>query len=84
MIEKKIIDLIFKIIGCTGGFLLGLCLIPQIIKSIKTRSTKDICYAWTIIYSIGLILLIVYAVYYELWSIYAPACLELLCIIILI
>ena len=58
-------------------------IIPQIIKSIRTASTNDIAYSWTIIYALGLIMLITYGIYFELWSIYAPACLELVCIIIL-
>lgn len=76
-------DLIFKIVGCTGGFLLGICLIPQIIKAIKTHSTTDIAYTWTIIYSLGLICIIIYGIFFELWSLYIPAFLELACILIL-
>ena len=76
-------EFIYKLIGCFGGFLLGFCLIPQIIKSIKTKSTKDISYCWTIIYSLGLSLLITYSLYFNMWSIYAPAFLELFCIVLL-
>ncbi len=80
---KFTIELLFKTVGLVGGLLLGFCLIPQIIKSIRTESTNDIAYSWTIIYALGLIMLITYGIYFELWSIYAPACLELVCIIIL-
>ena len=78
------LDLIFKLIGLFGGIFLGVCLIPQVYRTIKTNSTKDISLIWQILYLIGLSLLYIYALYFNLWSLYIPSSFELLCIIILI
>ena len=77
-------DFIFKIIGLVGGIFLGICLMPQVYKTIKTNSTKDISLIWQILCLIGLSLLYVYALYFNLWSLYIPATFEITCIIILI
>jgi MtN3 and saliva related transmembrane protein len=50
------------ILGYAAGILVVLSLLPQVIKSWKTKSTGDISLARYIIYVIGLILWIVYAV----------------------
>ena len=42
------------IIGYIGGFILSLCLTPQIIKALKTNSTEDISFIWQAMYIIGL------------------------------
>ena len=73
-------DFIFKIVGLVGGIMLGICLFPQVYKTIKTESTEDISLAWQILYSIGLTLLFVYSLYFNLWSLYIPASFEILCI----
>lgn len=52
--------LIAEFFGYLAGIFTGLALIPQVWKSFKTGSTKDISLEWTIIYAIGLILYDVY------------------------
>lgn len=37
---------IFWLIGCLGSCAFALNLLPQVIKAIKTKSTKDISYAF--------------------------------------
>lgn len=49
-----------ELIGFLGGLLTMAALLPQVIKTFKTRSTKDISILWTIIYSLGLVLWMVY------------------------
>ena len=77
-------DFIFKLIGLFGGIFLGICLMPQVYRTIKTNSTKDLSLIWQFLYLIGLSLLYIYALYFNLWSLYIPGSFELLCIIILI
>jgi MtN3 and saliva related transmembrane protein len=57
-----------EIIGFTAGIFLAVSLVPQIIKSWKTRSTKDISLIWSLINLIGEILWIVYGFYLNSYS----------------
>lgn len=57
-----------EIIGFTAGIFLAVSLIPQIIKSWKTRSTKDISLIWSLINLIGETLWIVYGFYLNSYS----------------
>lgn len=51
-----------ELIGFAAGFFVASSLLPQVIKSWKTRSTKDISIAWTVINLIGQILWLIYGV----------------------
>jgi MtN3 and saliva related transmembrane protein len=51
-----------NILGYIAGILVVISLLPQAIKSWKTRSTKDISLWRYIIYTAGLILWIIYAI----------------------
>ena len=53
---------LIDILGYVAGILVVISLLPQIIKSWKTRSTADISLWRYIIYVIGLILWITYAI----------------------
>jgi len=50
------------ILGYTAGILVVISLLPQVIKSWKTKSTKDISLLRYVIYVIGLVLWVTYAV----------------------
>lgn len=50
------------LIGYLAGFIVATSLTPQVIKSWKTKSTKDISIVWTSIYLTGLVLWIIYGV----------------------
>jgi MtN3 and saliva related transmembrane protein len=50
------------VLGYTAGILVVISLLPQVIKSWKTKSTKDISLSRYIIYVIGLMLWVAYAV----------------------
>ena len=50
-----------ELVGYLGGFLIAISLLPQIIKSWKTKSVEDISLLWTVITLVGLLLYFVYA-----------------------
>lgn len=50
------------LIGYLAGSIVAISLTPQVIKSWKTKSTKDISILWTSIYLTGLILWVIYGV----------------------
>lgn len=49
-----------EIIGFSAGGLVSISLLPQVIKSWKTKSTKDIALSWTLINLSGQVLWIIY------------------------
>lgn len=53
---------LIDLLGYIAGMLVVLSLVPQVVKSWKTKSTRDISLLRYIIYIIGLILWIMYAV----------------------
>ncbi len=50
-----------EIIGYLAGFLIAISLSPQLIKTWRTKSTKDISTSWTLMLMLGLILWVIYA-----------------------
>ena len=50
-----------EIIGYLAGFLIAIALLPQLIKTFRTKSTKDISIIWTLMLMTGLLLWVVYA-----------------------
>ena len=57
-----------EIIGFVAGTLVAISVLPQVIKSWKTRSTKDVALAWSVINLAGQILWIVYGFYINSYS----------------
>ena len=53
--------MVLEFVGYLGGFLIAIALAPQLIKTWKTKSAKDLSLLWTTISLIGLILYGVYA-----------------------
>jgi MtN3 and saliva related transmembrane protein len=51
-----------EIIGYIAGFLVSVALTPQVIKTWKTKSARDISLVWSIILMTGLSLWVVYAI----------------------
>ena len=51
-----------EIIGYVAGFLVATALAPQIMKTWKSKSAKDISTLWAIVLMSGLFLCIVYAI----------------------
>ncbi len=54
--------MLIDILGYVAGILVVISLLPQVLKSWKTKSTQDISLWRYIIYVIGLVLWILYAV----------------------
>ncbi|MBU4481915.1 hypothetical protein KKC16_00465 [Patescibacteria group bacterium] len=57
-----------EIIGFLAGILVAISVFPQVIKSWKTRSTKDVALAWSVVNLAGQILWIVYGIYIGSYS----------------
>ena len=73
-----------EMIGYSGGFILSICLIPQIIKIIKTQEVENISYIWQFLYILGISLHLTYGIYYNLLPIYIPSIIELFLIFFLL
>jgi len=54
--------MVIEIIGYIATFVIAFSLTPQLVKSYKTRSTKDISVIWTFVYLFGLLLWFVYGI----------------------
>lgn len=51
-----------NILGYTAGILVVISMLPQVIKSFRTKSTKDISLSRSIIYAIGVVLWTLYGI----------------------
>jgi MtN3 and saliva related transmembrane protein len=51
-----------ELIGYVGGFILSFALLPQVIHTYRTKSTRDLSYTWQVMYITGLILYYIYLV----------------------
>tara|TARA_Y100000590_G_scaffold443622_1_gene573290 strand:+ start:887 stop:1246 length:360 start_codon:yes stop_codon:yes gene_type:complete len=74
---------IYEFFGYLGGLILTLCLVPQIMKTYKTKKADDISTVWEYLYFIGVTFYIIYAIDKDLPPVYIPAFLELIFIGIL-
>lgn len=73
-----------EFIGYLGGFLIAVALTPQLIKTWKTKSAKDLSLLWTTISLIGLILYGIYAAINSVLPLLTFAAIESVMIIVLI
>jgi MtN3 and saliva related transmembrane protein len=67
----------YELIGFLAGALIAIALIPQVIKSWKTKSTKDISIFWNSLYVAGLVLWIVYGSIIMSVPMIVSACVEI-------
>ena len=65
-----------EIIGFAAAIIMSISLTPQVIKSWKTKSTKDISFLWTLIYLLGLTLWLIYGLGINSWPLVLAAILE--------
>ena len=77
-------NLITDTVGYAGGIILGICLIPQIIKIYQTKKVDNISYIWQFLYILGISLHLYYGIYYNLLPIYIPTVIELILILIML
>ncbi len=54
-----------ELIGFIAGMFVAISLFPQVIKSWKTKSTRDVALSWSIINLIGQMLWGIYGVYID-------------------
>jgi MtN3 and saliva related transmembrane protein len=73
-----------QLIGYLGGFLIAVALTPQLVKTYKTKSAKDISLLWTFVSLLGLILYGVYAAIDRVYPLLTFATVESIMIIALI
>jgi len=76
--------MVLEIVGYLGGLLIAIALTPQLIKTFKTKSAKDLSLLWTTISLIGLILYGIYAAINSIFPLLTFAIIESIMIIILI
>ena len=69
---------IFDTIGIVGGAVYPICTIPQIIRVIKTKSSKDLELSSLILFLIATLLILVYSIYFKLFPVYIPSSLDLI------
>lgn len=74
----------WELIGYTGGFLIALALLPQLIKTFKTKSAKDLSLIWTLILLSGLLLYLIYAAKNRILPLLVFSTVEAIMVIILI
>ena len=67
-----------ELLGYMGGGLVTISLLPQVIKSFKTKSTKDISVIYTLVLMTGLTLWVVYAMLNSIVPLMVFASIELL------
>ena len=56
------VDIFFDSLGLIGGIIFTVCNIPQLIKIVKTKSSKDISLASLFLYFIGSTLILIYGI----------------------
>ncbi|KAI9219555.1 hypothetical protein BC828DRAFT_406590 [Blastocladiella britannica] len=71
-------------IGYVGGFVLALCLVPQIRQVVVTQSAADISYTWTALYLIGLSITLAYLVLVGAVAGYVSVTIEMVLLIVLV
>ena len=52
-------------LGLIAGLLTTVSSIPQVIKTWKTKHTKDISIAWLMLFNLGLFLWLIYGIYID-------------------
>lgn len=67
-----------EMLGFLGGALVTISLLPQVIKSFRTKSTKDISIVYTLVLMTGLALWISYAILNNIVPLLIFASIELL------
>ncbi len=76
--------MVWEITGYLGGLLIAIALMPQLIKTWRTKSAKDISLLWTFVSLTGLLLYAVYAIRNTIIPLIVFALIESVIVIILI
>ncbi|MCX6818059.1 MAG: PQ-loop domain-containing transporter [Candidatus Aenigmarchaeota archaeon] len=73
-----------ELVGYIGGFLIAVALAPQLVKTWKTKSAKDISLLWTAVSLMGLISYGIYAAINTILPLLVFATIESVMVIFLI
>ena len=73
----------YNYVGLIGSLILSFSIIPQVYKTFMSKSAEDLSYKWLVSTVIGLTLVNIYAVNFNLWALYIPGFMELLLVIVL-
>ena len=70
--------IVFDTVGIVGGAIYPICTIPQIVRVIKTKSSKDLELSSIILFLVATILILIYSIYFKLFPVYIPSSFDLL------
>lgn len=73
-----------ELVGFIAGILVASSLLPQVIKSWKTKSTKDISIAWSVINLLGQVLWLIYGVLISSVSLVAMTALTFFMVLVIV
>lgn len=76
-------DATIEALGFIGGIMISLSLIPQVIKTFRTKDASSISYSYQAIYIVGCTFINIYAFYINMWVIYVPCVIEQVMIVTL-
>ena len=77
-------ETIFSTLGYIGSFLIGVMLIPQVYRTIKTKETEDISPYFIILNMIAVGCMIPYSIYFYLYPVFIANCSVCICNIIIL
>ncbi|CAI5474253.1 unnamed protein product [Closterium sp. Yama58-4] len=63
--------------GFIGGIIFCVSILPQLVKTYRTKSANDLSYFWQACYLLGLIGISIYGVAYKLWPVAIPLIIEI-------
>ena len=70
--------IVFDTVGIVGGAIYPICTIPQIVRVIKTKSSKDLELSSIILFLFATGLILVYSIYFNLFPVYIPSSFDFL------
>ena len=73
-----------ELIGSIAAVLTTAAFFPQVIKTVKTRSTDDLSWSWLIMFSAGVLLWLAYGVGIGSLPVIAANAVTFICVLILI
>ena len=76
--------MIIELTGYFGGLLIAIALAPQLIKTWRTKSARDLSLLWTLVSLTGLLLYGIYAAISKVWPLLTFASVESAMIVVLI
>ncbi|NLE00027.1 MAG: SemiSWEET transporter [Fibrobacter sp.] len=75
---------IINLIGLMAGTLTTISFLPQVIRICKTRSTRDISLSMFLLFTMGVLLWLIYGVWLVQWPIIIPNIITLILALIII